>query len=136
MLQSFPSFQEFSGKGKKKIPTIEKGLFRPFSKKQTNSFLYFLSSLLTIHPSDRSIEFKTSNAEQALAFEHFETNFRIESRKALWRRIQSGSEPLSKPLPFIRQTFPFAPVFPNSDVAFSLHFAKPGDCIFRQESID
>lgn len=120
--------QEFS---QQKDPLAQEGSDHSGLFKETNSSLYFL--ILYI----RSIKFKTSNAEQTLALEHFETNFRIESRNALWGRIQSGSK---ASLVHPRQTFPFAldsrffSVIQTS--RFSLHFAKPGDCIFRQESID
>lgn len=118
--------QEFSGKGKKKTtPPTERD---PSFFKGTNKLLPLFSLILFIHPSIRSIEFKTSNAEHStLAFEHFETNFRIE-------KPQGCAEKNSKRTPFeaspvhpsnVFLLLPIPPLSRNSDVAFSLRFAKP-----------
>lgn len=76
-------------RSQEKIPSHKRDI-RSFRFIQRNKLLPLLfSSFISVH---RSIKFKTSNAEQTLALEHFETNFRIESRNAVWGRIQSGSK--------------------------------------------
>lgn len=96
--------------------------------KGTNKLLPLFSLILFIHPSIRSIEFKTSNAEHStLAFEHFETNFRIEKPQGCAgknsKRTPFEASPVHPSNVFL--LLPIPPLSRNSDVAFSLRFAKP-----------